>query len=191
VRHVKITQAGFEGYTGHIGIIDFADGVSVEPLPAIIVNRISAALEIAFVNEDGSTEQAGVAYQLVGGATLPAEVVEPLKTATQEQLDADRKARDGASQEVALTDYTEASLQAIADKEGIKGLRPIGEDLDVRERSIPGLIDLILKKQAEIAEKHRTTPAMVSEHSQNDGADVLKLLANSQAADVQVVNQGA
>lgn len=43
--------------------------------------------------------------------------------------------------------YTREALEAIADKRGLKGLREIGEELGIKGKSIPELIDRILKGQ--------------------------------------------
>ena len=51
--------------------------------------------------------------------------------------------------------YTLAELEAIADKDGIKGLRDVGSPLGVRGTSINGLIEEILRvagKEEELPE---------------------------------------
>lgn len=146
---LKLTQAGFETYTGQMGVVMFKDGVSESDVLPIDAIRISAAIGAEW--EDGTAANVGEMYlnnmhspAFVGGndinnLSMPVEGSENgVKPA---------KAPEG-TEVVASETYTEDSLAAIADKEGIAGLRTIADTLSVKGTSIVGLISSIMKAQA-------------------------------------------
>lgn len=151
---LKIVEPGWETYTGYLGMVEFRDAVSVAPVPQIVADRITSLVRVVEVDEEGAELQAGAAARIVGGATLAAEVVPALETSTEEELAAERKAAAKRDVEPDHASYkTLEDLEAIAAKEGINGLREVAKPWGVRERSIPNLIDAILKAQAEARER--------------------------------------
>ena len=143
---LRLTQSGFENYTGQMGVVWFENGLSTTDVLPIDGIRISAALGAVW--EDGSAANVGDMY--LNGLNVPAHVgmgtintmsVEPELPKEQEQLDLDHG--DAAS-----THYTEEALATIADKEGIAGIRKVADQFGVKGTSIVSLIASILKAQA-------------------------------------------
>lgn len=148
--YVKLVQPGFETFTGDFGQVVFKDGVSVEPLTQRHVDRLAACLKIAITDEDGEEIQGGVAARLVGGATIRAEVASTLARQTEEEKVIEGILRPKlANASTPTKRYTLEELEAIASKDGIAGLRPIGKDWNVKARAIPDLIEAILTSQNE------------------------------------------
>ncbi len=137
---LRLTQAGFESYTGQMGVVMFENGLSVGDVLPIDAIRISAAIGADW--EDGSAANVGAMYlnnmdapAFVGGGINDMSI----EVAAPEQ--------GGAPVAPAGTVYTRDELAKIADDSGIVGLRAIAEPMDVKGTSIVGLIDAILKKQ--------------------------------------------
>ncbi len=141
---LRLTQAGFETYTGQMGVVMFEAGLSVNDVLPIDAIRISAALGATW--EDGSAANVGDMYlnnmhapAFVGGGVNDMSIpVEASEAGVQ------------ASGVPGGTHYSQESLAKIADAEGISGLRAIGDAMGVKGTSIVGLIDAILKKQAPV-----------------------------------------
>ena len=72
--HVKITAAGWDGFSGDLCGQQFADSVSSEALPQSVIDRIAAIVPCVIVNEKGKEEPTGQAHRMVGGVAIPAEV---------------------------------------------------------------------------------------------------------------------
>jgi hypothetical protein len=138
---LRLTQAGFENYTGQMGVVWFEDGLSTTDVSPIDAVRISAAIGADW--EDGSPANVGDMY--LNSMDVPAYVgmadgtpVEPVSAPAGDQQPTQT---DG-------TIYTEDDLAKIADEKGIAGLRVIGDPMGAKGTSIVGLIAEILKKQA-------------------------------------------
>lgn len=138
---LRLTQAGFETYTGQMGVVMFKDGLSETDVLPIDAVRISAAIGADW--EDGSPANVGDMYlnamdapAFVGGGvnelSVPVEQSQPAQPA-------DTGPR-----------YTAEDLAKIADAEGIVGLRNLADPLGVKGTSIVGLIEAILKKQGTV-----------------------------------------
>lgn len=137
---LRLTQAGFEKYTGQMGVVWFENGLSTTDVSPIDGIRISAAIGADW--EDGSAANVGDMY--LNSMDVPAYVGM-----------ADRPIEPPAAQERSVTPpavageaYSEEQLAKIADEKGISGLRAIGDPLGVKGTSIVGLISGILKAQA-------------------------------------------
>lgn len=147
---LRMTQPGYETFTGQMGTVFFEDGLStanVKPSDAV---RMAAQFLCQW--EDGST--ASVAQSILDHAhtttnNLPAEVNADQALATQRaeaaQLAGHVAQPDGTA--APAHRYTEDELSAIADERGIKGLRAIAEPLGVKGNSISEMIRAILGKQ--------------------------------------------
>jgi len=148
---LRLTQAGFETYTGQMGVVMFKDGLSETDVLPIDAIRISAAIGAEW--EDGSAANVGEMYlnqmhvpAFVGGddinnMSMPVEGDdEPPKPQKPEEKPAEEPAGDAPK-------YTYDELSAIADKEGIAGLRKLGDTVGVKGKSIVEIIDGILAKQ--------------------------------------------
>jgi hypothetical protein len=150
MKHLKITQTGWEGFTGDLGFVEFKDGVSVEPLTDRQAAQISAAVLCVTVDEKGNEEgQHGIATDMIGGVTLSVDPVEELRRAKPGDLIAERRKAVVDSEKPPTKIYEREELEAIAEDKGINGLREIGSSWGARERSIAALIDAIMKAQKE------------------------------------------
>jgi hypothetical protein len=155
---VKITAPMFAGYTGPLGGYLFKDGVSVDPIPLRNALRIGATIEAVDENDvqlSPSTYPVGVNLGAVEAVTqnlqteaaVQAEYVPETSTAEASTIDItpERIVREDGT--VVVT-YSQAQLEAIADKRGINGLREIGDALGVKGRSMAELITNITVAQS-------------------------------------------
>jgi hypothetical protein len=144
---VRITQPGFENYTGQIGVVHFVDGMSIEDVPRIHALRLSAVMNCE--GEDGSS--LSLVQEAMDKYNDPApEVAELFDTegGNQEQrhesaivsAPAVQDHEQGSQAPAKSVVYTRAQLEAIADEKGIKGLRAITDELDIKGNSIAGII---------------------------------------------------
>jgi len=163
---LRLTQAGFETYTGQMGVVMFKDGLSESDVLPIDAIRISAALGAEW--EDGTAANVGEMYlnnmhspAFVGGddinsMSMPVEGEEaPVKAKSQKKTEAkqteEKPTTEGITTEVKV--YTYQELSDIADTKGINGLREVGEPMGVKGTSIVGIIEAILKAQGNTASK--------------------------------------
>jgi hypothetical protein len=137
---LRLTQAGFENFTGQMGVVWFENGLSTTDVLPIDGVRISAAIGAAW--EDGSMPNKGEMY--LTAADAPAHVGTSGKTFTPQST---APAAPEAAPAVG-TLFTEEQLAKVADEKGIAGLREIGDPIGAKGTSIVGLIAEILKKQA-------------------------------------------
>lgn len=138
---LRLTQAGFENFTGQMGVVWFENGLSTTDVLPIDGVRISAAIGASW--EDGSMPNKGDMY--LTSSDVPAHVGQADRS---EQAPTPAAPVDAApTQGDAPAVYTEAQLAAIADEKGIAGLRAIADPLGIKGTSIVGLIAEILKKQ--------------------------------------------
>lgn len=166
MKHLKITSKGWTGYTGQLGIVAFKDGISVDPVPQNIADRLTGIVQFVEVDAEGKEEAAGIAHRLVKESAARVPVLETLKRQTEaeriqeEKLEALRKDKPPVEQF-----FTSAQLEEIASEKGMKGLRVIGDAWGVKHRSIPELINLILRAQAEFLEKRNRRMQELSERA--------------------------
>lgn len=167
--YVKIKTPGWETFSGdHCGI-QFHNGVTVDAVTRRIADRMAALQVVEIINLDGVSQgQGGEASRMVERYSLQTFVREPMPRMTDEEAAAEqKKAFDDAGKPAAKTFYTKDQLTIIAEKEGIAGLRVIAGPWNVKDRSIPKLIELIVKaqnhfvkmKQERIEEVRRTKAA--------------------------------
>lgn len=123
---IKITQPGWETFTGNFGSIEFADGVSVGEVSQNEASRVAAVVRV----ETTEGKDPSMAQLIIDTYSDPA----PLETTIA--------AADLPKPEV--PSYTADELAAIADKLGIKGLREIADPLGIKANSIAELIGRIL-----------------------------------------------
>jgi hypothetical protein len=172
VQHLRITHPGMAGFNGRLGQIEFKDGVSVEPVSRLHADQIAHSVRVEHIDEDGEhAGHAGVATRLIGGATIPLTVLEPLPVAS----DADKRAEDAKLASEAASKarrlYSRKELEDIATKLGIEGLRKVAAQWGAKHRKIAELIDLVEKAQ----DKHR---ALIAKH------DAARQVAANEAREV-------
>lgn len=149
MKHIRITQPGWEGYNGLFCDMNFVDGVSEEIATQRMVDRCAALLQVEQIEvTQGAAEvvtPVGLGARIEGNLQKEAEVLEPMQRAEDE---APAPVSTPAPEPLQL--YTEAELQTIADEQGIKGLRVIGDKLSVKGRAIPEIVREILEAQSKI-----------------------------------------
>jgi len=148
-QRIRITQAGFEKYTGQMGILFFEDGLSTHAVAFKDANRISAVMTCEF--EDGTS--CNPAQRLLDTKGQEAIVGRETIEMTEAGVSiAPLSAPAAPAQQAASTaSYTVAQLEAVADDKGIAGLREISDPLGIKSNSIVGLIAELTK--AGVAQK--------------------------------------
>ncbi|PZR92257.1 MAG: hypothetical protein DI537_13805 [Stutzerimonas stutzeri] len=145
LKYLKVASPNRLGYTGVLGRVMFKDGVSTEMVPQMIRDRMAAAMPFIEIDADGNEEPAGTLHRMRGGVTQ-----RMLPSALERQSEADKE-REKAADELRRfpTSKLETleSLQEIADKKGIAGVREIADRWGVKHRSINALIAMILDEQ--------------------------------------------
>lgn len=190
MKKLKITAPQWANYTGSLGVVHFTNGVSDEFVPDHIRRRLSIGMEMIEIDVDGNESRNSAAYKLLSTNTIHAPVNAPLSRQTETE-----KAREDLS--IAMesgkqsTFYTRENLEAIADKEGIKGLREAAEIWDVKHRSIPALIDMILAAQEKFLEKRkkRIDSAIEKEVAENNALKQAAISGDLSKA-INAVNNG-
>lgn len=127
---IKITQTGWAGYTGHLGQVEFADGISIDDVSRADAAQLSA---IVLIEDVATGKNPSDAQRIVDSYSDQAKVETPLVAETTVQL---------------VSEYDQAQLEAIADASGIKGVREIADRFDIKGTSITDLITRILNAQS-------------------------------------------
>lgn len=128
---LQLTAVGYENFSGLFGMVEFKDGLSISDVNPNIAKRIACIISVEW--EDST--KVGVADSLIANQDTPA----PNETATVIPVLEER----GESNVVL---WTEEELGALADTNGITGLREIAEPHGIKGNSIAGLIKGILEK---------------------------------------------
>jgi hypothetical protein len=146
MKKLKVVTTRMAGYTGVLGPVRFKDGVSEEYLPRHIRDRMAAAMELIEVDQDGNEQPAGAQHRLLREYKERAPKLEPLvrQTDAEKTLELTKAALNATK---VPTLETRDGLEKIAEKGGIKALREIGVKWNVKHRSIPTLIEMILDAQ--------------------------------------------
>lgn len=166
MKHLKIVSAGWAGYTGYLGIVEFKDGVSVDPVPRNIADRLTGLVQFVEIDAEGNEETTGISHRLVQESAARVPVLENL----DRQSEADRVQEDKleamrAEKPPVERFYTGQQLEEVASEKGMKGLRVIGDAWGVKHRSIPELIRLILQAQNEFLTKRNKRMQELSERA--------------------------
>lgn len=158
---IKLTQEGWAGYNGQMGVLQFVDGLSTTEVPFRDAARMSAVMNCEF--EDGSScnpaqrlldtmDQGAV----VGRETEVETVAPPVSTVVPSLTE--------QPVIVQKAEYTVAQLEEIADAKGIVGLRDIATPLGIKSNSITGLIAELTK--AGVAAKPVASVVEVAEEAE-------------------------
>lgn len=174
---LKLSGSRWAGFTGHLGTVDFKDGISVDPVSDRIADRLSAAMPMVLIDEKGrEVGEAGVVPRLLReSAHRQAEV----RASLDRQTEAERKAEDlqiALQEAKSPTDsfYSQEQLQAIADEKGIKGLRLVAEPWNVKGKAIPALIEQILASQNKFLEARKGTIQAVADVQKEIESEVVE-----------------
>jgi hypothetical protein len=148
-RIIRIVQPGWDGFTGHFGSTEFKNGVSIYPVDPVFIDRIAAEIKVV---EHETDESLGVQVRMIDAQCVRLSVLDQLPRATPEDLiqrkpEPEKDTKEETKEPPKV--WTDEDLMAIADTEGIKGLRAIGDPMGAKGRAIPELIMEILKVQKE------------------------------------------
>lgn len=134
---IRLTQPGFESYNGQMGVTFFENGLSVSDVLTRDALRMSAVMLCEW--EDGTP--ASVAQSILDNANTPAPIFVAGANGQHDIASAPVKV---SKTEPPASRYSREYLGAIADKDGIRGLREIGDPLNIKSNSIKDLIDAIM-----------------------------------------------
>lgn len=144
---IRIKEPGYEKLTGPFGMVKFENGVS-EDITQREADQIGASVRVEVVGE-GSLMN--TAYE--DGANVPAPYVNIGRDEEEPNRIAPQRVEPAPDTESApKLKWTEEMLGEIADKEGIRGLRKVGDVYSVKATSIAGLIQEILQAQTSAAQ---------------------------------------
>lgn len=144
---LKITTPAYVGYSGQLGPVIFKDGVSTEPLPRHIRDRMATSFDFLEIDKDGNEQIAGVQHRMIRDAAILSQELEVLGRQTEDEKKRELAA-DAIKDAPKLDIQTREQLEEIASKGGIKALREVGNKWNVKHRAIPTLIEMILDAQA-------------------------------------------
>jgi hypothetical protein len=136
---VRLLEAAFKSYTGFLCGVHFEDGVSITELPFVDQQRICASMRAETI-EGKNVSPSGI-YST--RHTINAGDIK--ETAAPEVINLAREEDSCNSRQ--LQRFSREELEAIADNEGIVGLRLVGNSLGVKSKGIVEMIDNILKAQ--------------------------------------------
>lgn len=141
---LKITEQGWENFSGNLGITVFENGVSLYDVPQTEINVISGNIRVVNFEND---ENVGV---LELNADLQNKPCSSHNLQTWEEIlneQASPSAKPVKAVQTAADKYTQEELEAIADKSGIAGLREVCDKIGVKGTSIVGLINGVIAMQ--------------------------------------------
>lgn len=155
---VKITDPGFAGFTGHFGTVWFNDGVS-EHISGAEAERLGCIVKcetLAGVNPSATQRMVDIQNKNLdelmaeGKGIVGADrgqVQSPQSNQTVSGATAAEAQKTPAGIKPSLN-FTREQLEALADSEGIVGLRNIGTQHGVKGRSIAEIINELMQIQA-------------------------------------------
>lgn len=128
---LRIIEAGWATFTGDLGAFEFVNGVSVEDIGKADSAYLAGIVSI----EDAETGE---------NPSLSQHIVDSMdnKAAVEAVVETVKPAEVGAK-------HTKQSLEAVADRLGIKGLREFSDPMGIKGNSIVELIEKIISAQAQ------------------------------------------
>ena len=136
---LRLTAPGWQTYTGQMGVIFFENGLSVADVLPVDAVRVAGVIGAEW--EDG--RPANVSQIYLDNMTTEAAVAQDNRQPEAPEVELVVAAPLIA--DLMAPTYTEDQLAAIADKQGIAGLREIADTLGIKGNSIAGLVSAILK----------------------------------------------
>jgi hypothetical protein len=150
--YIKITQPGWETFSGDFSGVVFVDGVSKTHISHREAMGLGAMIAVVELDEDGNHgNPVNPAWDLARDASIRAAVEPKLQTLKEyEREQAAKASAAGAVVEKSGTvGYTREALEEIATEKGIGGIREISDPLNIKGTSIRGLIEqILLQKKA-------------------------------------------
>ena len=151
---LRITEQGFDGYTGLLGEIHFKDGVSIENVSRADSRRLASIMGIV---EEGTGRNPSEAQEMIETRDMTFEEVAEYRSVDPQPLAPKEGEAFGfqtPGQEIPATDlepvasldysFTQEDLEKIADEKGIEGLREFAAPYDVRGASIMAIIKSLM-----------------------------------------------
>jgi hypothetical protein len=141
---IRLADVGYEKFTGLFGTTEFVDGVSVNEVSNAEARFLAALVRVEELdtgNDPGDNAKFQRSFE------MSAPIEDPLLRGRYEAPEIDL----AALQANAAALHTRESLEGVADKFGIAGLREIADPLGVKSTSIVKLIDEILTAQQRVA----------------------------------------
>ena len=136
-RRLRIVEPGFESVTDRIGLVDFVDGVSTQPVNYQEASIIGANFRTEDADESGYQISPAATMDRFQHTTIEDDVVRAFGAGEHVNLNG------GAVMER----FTLTELEAIADRNGLSGVRDIARAWGETGRSIKECIDAILTAQ--------------------------------------------
>jgi len=150
--YLKITQKGWDGYTGVLGDVPFEDGVSLENVSTADSKRLASIIQM---EERDSGKDPSVSQELIDTRHMTLGEHEGFvrqKSVDNASVD-ETKAFTAEPSKPSDSDksysYTMEDLEAVADKGGIEGLREFASEYDVRGGSIRAIINSLMAVKQE------------------------------------------
>jgi len=135
---IRIVEPGWKTFTGEFGSLMFENGVA-ESDSKIAIDRVSSIVAVKEVLKDGKS----------GFGVSPTNAMIYDRDMPLPSLE---KPEPAKSKVRARAKYSRKQLEKIADEKGIEGLREVAKEFsDVKDRSVPRLIDKILAASLERA----------------------------------------
>jgi len=129
---IKIIEPGWAGFTGDFGMVEFADGVSVDDVSKVQAAALAGLIAIETL--EGANPSAS---QILLDAHHTSGKVEPARTFVPD-----------TPAVVEAKVWTAEELATLADKGGIKAIREVAEPMGLKDNSINDLMAKILAAQA-------------------------------------------
>lgn len=155
---VKIVQSGWANFNGDLEGVQFKNGVSTDHLNMNAAERLGSLFNIV----DAETgEPISAAHRVLksreqtvspGRETLTPEDLDNLngvKAADPVDENQEEEVAEDPEQSIDKYPYTREQLEKVADEGGISKLREFASEYDVKGKSIPSIIDGLMKKKAE------------------------------------------
>lgn len=153
LKRLKIVNPRYANYNGYLGIAEFVGGVSVKAHPVSVRRRLAAAMQMVEIDDVGAESAASPADVLAErGRSTPAPIIAEAKRQTEagkQNENLEQTLKGNTPPDIVRN---RADLEAVADKQGIVGLREIGAKWGVKHRNINDLMNLILRAQSEYLE---------------------------------------
>ena len=142
---IRLINESLRGFSGVFGMYEFEDGVS-EPLIRREAERLSVITHVEFLDdaEDMWERKARERGVISSDVMTNVEDAAPKKATKKSK---EQSVTEPVADTIGRKLYTREELESIADKDGIAGLRKIGNELSVASHSIVGLMEEIMNAQ--------------------------------------------
>lgn len=139
--HIRLTQPGWETYTGQVGVIDFVDGLSTDDVSTKDATRLAAVVNCKW---EESEKPVSPTELLLHVQNVEAPIIPERERGEDEQV-VSEPVEPQATQEpevpaVQVPKISMDKVEALIAAEGINGLRKLAEPLGIKGRSVADLL---------------------------------------------------